>query len=257
MQVFISHSQKDETLLKMLQGWLNKEEITYWDSAKMLAGTSLSDQLIHGIKESDVCIFIATQNSINSSEWCKAELGAFWSASKKVIIFVGDDKVNKDHIPPQFQYNLWTTDYTKVIESVKHYIKAGSKKNYGIKIDSHKNQDKVEFPIELSGIYNIEPVSENIIAIVLNPLKNEYWPKNDIVFFSDHTWSTQIEIGGGYNEERIIRIAAIGACAKIIANFHKEASKNSDIPLIIKPNYINHDIHILDEIKVTVIERKR
>lgn len=84
----------------------------------MPVGEPLADGLRLAIEKCDVCIFIATTRSVKS-QWCLAELGAFWGAGKKVIIYLADTKVDKSKLPPQFQGNLRTEDAKQLIEALK------------------------------------------------------------------------------------------------------------------------------------------
>jgi len=65
-----------------------------------------------------VCVFLATARSLQSG-WCLAELGAFWGAGKKVIIYRADPTIDQSKLPPQFRENLWTTDASDLVEGIK------------------------------------------------------------------------------------------------------------------------------------------
>ncbi len=84
----------------------------------MSAGQKLARQLREAIDQCDVCIFLATPRSIRSG-WCLAELGAFWGAGKKVVIYVADPTVEETDLPPQFNGDLWTNNANKVIAAVE------------------------------------------------------------------------------------------------------------------------------------------
>ncbi len=48
-----------------------------------------------------------------------AELGAFWGAGKKVVIFLADQEIGEPDLPSQFKENLWTRDARRVLETIK------------------------------------------------------------------------------------------------------------------------------------------
>lgn len=127
MPAFISYSQKDEAAYTSLCLALEGQRIEYWDPKSMMVGTSLRDQLREGIRRCDVCIFLATRNSV-ASKWCSAEIGAFWGASINVIIFIADSDLTEDQVPPQFQGDLWTRDIRQVVRVAKTEIDAASEK---------------------------------------------------------------------------------------------------------------------------------
>lgn len=115
--VFISHSHKDEASYSSLCLALDSSGVSRWDVSKLTLGKSLSDGLREAINECDICVFLATKRSIKSS-WCLAELGAFWGAKKKVIIYQAEPDIEKSEIPPQFQGDLWTSDARKLLNAM-------------------------------------------------------------------------------------------------------------------------------------------
>jgi hypothetical protein len=121
--IFISHSFEDKSLFEGFQKELKASGITIWDPQSMELGMSLATQLRVAIEQCDLCVFIATKDSLNS-QWCLAELGAFWGANKKVIIYLADRTVSETQIPKQFQGNYWTDDPFKVRDSVRSAYEA-------------------------------------------------------------------------------------------------------------------------------------
>jgi hypothetical protein len=127
MSAFISYSQKDGASFGALCYALKGEGVPYWDPKTMEAGGSLRDQLRNAISRCDVCIFLATHNSIES-KWCLAEIGAFWGAGKRVVVFMVDSEIGGEKIPPQFQGDLWTPDVGEVIRAAKATINEADKR---------------------------------------------------------------------------------------------------------------------------------
>ena len=121
MAAFISHSQKDSGMFSALRASLTGQGIKVWDPASMGAGASLSEQLREAISSCDVCVFMATQSSVQSA-WCMAELGAFWGAGKRVIVFIADPAINETQLPPQLKGNLWTNNFDQVVRDVQKII---------------------------------------------------------------------------------------------------------------------------------------
>jgi len=102
MPVFISYSQKDVAAYSSLCAALKGNRIEYWNPKEMKPGASLREQLREGIQKCDICIFVATRNSLESA-WCSAELGAFWGIGRNVIVFLADSDLAEDQIPAQFK----------------------------------------------------------------------------------------------------------------------------------------------------------
>jgi hypothetical protein len=122
MPAFISHSHKDEAFYSTLCLALDGAGIPRWDVASLAPGSSLADQLRTAIGQCEVCIFLATRRSIES-QWCLAELGAFWGAGKRVIVYLGDPEKTEKDMPPQFQGNLWASSARQLLDTVRALCK--------------------------------------------------------------------------------------------------------------------------------------
>ena len=118
MTVFISYSEKDVALYALLGMALDGEHIDRWDVTKMSPGASLADQLRCAINACATCVFIATRSSVES-RWCLAELGAFWGAGKRVILFMVDPDLDKSALPHQFRENLHATSVAQLIKAIR------------------------------------------------------------------------------------------------------------------------------------------
>ncbi|MEI6332745.1 MAG: TIR domain-containing protein [Pseudanabaena sp. ELA645] len=139
-RVFISYSQKDKAAYSNLCIALDYSDVSRFDVERLVIGNPLSDGLCIAIDECDLCIFIATKNSLES-KWCLAELGAFWGASKRVLIFQADPDIKESDHPPQFRGNLWTDDAKKLIEAVKkedNHLVQKTKDGYSTNLGSMK-----------------------------------------------------------------------------------------------------------------------
>ncbi|MCP3964404.1 MAG: toll/interleukin-1 receptor domain-containing protein [bacterium] len=121
MSVFISHDQDDKNKFDDVTDALDHAEIEWFDPYQMLGGRSLAEMLREKIRESDVCIFIGTHSSVDS-RWCNAELGAFWSVGKTVVMYVADSSVDPRKLPEQFQGHLWKDSIRGVVKTVQAAI---------------------------------------------------------------------------------------------------------------------------------------
>src|SRR5262245_20309869 len=106
MPVFISHSFENKAEFDNIADALEAEGIQYWKPESLKAGASLSEQLRTAIMESEVCIFVATRHSVESN-WCGAEIGAFWGAGKPVVVWVAEASLQENQMPKQFQGQLF------------------------------------------------------------------------------------------------------------------------------------------------------
>ncbi|HJU53894.1 MAG TPA: toll/interleukin-1 receptor domain-containing protein [Pyrinomonadaceae bacterium] len=121
MAAYISHSEIDDAMVTALRGGLKAQNIDTWDPTSMGTGLSRSAQVREAIGNCDVCIFMVTQSSLKDP-WCMAEVGAFWGAGKRVIVFMLDPKADESLIPPQLKGDLPTTKFEKVVEDVRKII---------------------------------------------------------------------------------------------------------------------------------------
>ena len=121
MPVFISHDFDDKPDFDNIADALEREGIEYWKPTSLKAGASLGQQLRTAIKEAEACVFVATRNSVESS-WCGAELGAFWGASKPVVIWVAESTLDPEKLPKQFQHELFLRRISRVVDSVKKHL---------------------------------------------------------------------------------------------------------------------------------------
>jgi hypothetical protein len=121
-KVFISHSHQDTALYSRLCKLLDDEKIVRFDVREMVAGDSLAGQLRAAIEECHTCVFLATEHSLKS-EWCRAELGAFWGAGKNVVIYSETNQIQENQLPPQFTGNLFTNDLGQLINGIRRGIR--------------------------------------------------------------------------------------------------------------------------------------
>ena len=121
---FISHKSDDAGVYSAVCLALAGAGITCWDPARMSPGESLAEQLRDAIRECGVCVFIATRRSVESP-WCLAELGAFWGAGKKVLVYLGDSELPESVLPPQFKGDLRVNTAQKLIEAIKSVPNGG------------------------------------------------------------------------------------------------------------------------------------
>lgn len=117
--IFISYSQKDEAPFTSLCLALDAANLPYWKQ-KLKAGASLKDQLREAISKCDVCIFIATRSSV-TSQWCLNEIGAFWGAEKRIVLFSANPDIENE-LPPLFKGDYWTCDAREVISQVREEL---------------------------------------------------------------------------------------------------------------------------------------
>lgn len=119
MPVFISHSHEDNALYSTLCLALDGQDIEHYDVTELVPGVSLANQLRDAIHKCEICIFLATKRSIQS-QWCLAELGAFWGAGKQTIVYLSDPDLAEADIPRQFEGNFHARNAHELKNAVKN-----------------------------------------------------------------------------------------------------------------------------------------
>lgn len=121
MPVFLSHSFQDEAVYSTLRLALVGAGVELWDREAISVGESLSDQLKEAIRICDTCVLTSTRRSVEST-WCHAELGAFWGAGKKVILFMVDPDLAESVLAPQFKGIVRASSVHKLIEGLEKAV---------------------------------------------------------------------------------------------------------------------------------------
>lgn len=121
MAVFISHSFENKPEFENVTDALDLRAVPYWNPAEIRPGASLREQLRAAVEQCDLCVFIATRSSIDSS-WCGAELGAFWGAGKPIVVYVAEPSLSDDDLPQIVQGDVWERRIAKIADRAKEII---------------------------------------------------------------------------------------------------------------------------------------
>jgi hypothetical protein len=122
MPVFISYASEDITMLNnSLVEVLTAREIPYMSDESIENGEEIPNKLLQIIQKCEVCILLATTNSLRS-EWCKMEMAAFWATGKRVIILSLDNSIKKSDLPQYMQNNNYSSSISKVVDTAQKEI---------------------------------------------------------------------------------------------------------------------------------------
>ena len=117
---FVSYSFKDKAKFDEVEGALKRAGIVVWSSDEIAAGERLGDRLRQAIASCTACVFIATRNSL-TSDWCRAELFAFWGAAKPIVVYLENGDLSSNELPIQFRNDKWATTAQEVADSVTRH----------------------------------------------------------------------------------------------------------------------------------------
>jgi CheY-like chemotaxis protein len=118
MTAFISHSFENKPEFENVTDALQLKGIEFWNPAEIRPGASLREQLRAAVDRCKLCIFIATRRSIESS-WCGAELGAFWGASKPIIVYLAEASLKDDELPQIVQGDVWERRISRIADRAR------------------------------------------------------------------------------------------------------------------------------------------
>lgn len=121
MSAFISHSFENKPEFENVTDALVLCDVPFWNPAEIRPGGSLREQLRAAVERCDLCIFIATRKSIDSS-WCGAELGAFWGAGKPIVVYIAEPSLEDADLPQIVQGDVWERRIKKIAERAKEIV---------------------------------------------------------------------------------------------------------------------------------------
>jgi hypothetical protein len=112
MQVFISHSSKDEELVRSIADALKEAGMEVWDDREILPGENWAAKTAEALEESQAMVVLLTPDALNSKsmEWeVEYALGKMAYNKRVVPVLVGD--------PQEFQrHNIpWIFKHLKMI----------------------------------------------------------------------------------------------------------------------------------------------
>jgi CheY-like chemotaxis protein len=125
MKVFLSHDFENKPEFENVAEWLAQSEVPYWDPTEIRPGSSLREQLRTAVTHCDLCVFIATRKSVESS-WCGAELGAFWGAGKPILVYLAEASLKEDELPPIVRGDVWERRLSRISARAKEILSASA-----------------------------------------------------------------------------------------------------------------------------------
>jgi len=201
MTVYISHSFENKSEFLNITDALDERSVAYWNPGEVQPGSSLREQLRAAIERCDVCIFIATRKSIESS-WCGAELGAFWGTGRPIIVYVAESSIEDNELPPVVQGDVWEKRISRIADQAKAIVAQRG-------VGAPASKDRVHSVGELT-VEQLEKMIAGAISLAAATAKDNPVPGN----FA--------EIGS----------AARGAAGKVLAGFRaSEAASRERVEL--------------------------
>jgi hypothetical protein len=105
------------------------------------------------------CASLLRRRSI-TSPWCLAELGAFWGAGKRVLLFIAEPDLTDSVLPPQFKGDLKVRTAHELIKAIKAAIDGHDAENRKFmlrQIESSKDNCKDVFTAAVTKHYGARP----------------------------------------------------------------------------------------------------
>jgi len=167
LSAFISHSHEDQAAYSSLCPALDGARVPRWDVTQLFPGQPLAEQLRRAIEHCDVCIFLATRRSLQST-WCLAELGAFWGAGKRVIVYLADPEVKESELPPQLQGNLWTKDARQLVNAIKQVLNESAAQLTNVPIELRTRDQLPKLSEDAGQATEITLVGASLVSVVIS-----------------------------------------------------------------------------------------
>ena len=120
MTAFISHSFENKPEFENITDALDLRKVPYWNPSEIRPGGSLREQLRAAVEKCDLCIFVATRKSVESSS-C-GESGAFWGTGKPIIVYVAEPSLADDDLPQIVQGDVWERRIARIAERAQEII---------------------------------------------------------------------------------------------------------------------------------------
>lgn len=170
MTAFISHSFENKPEFENVADALELRGVAYWNPAEIKPGASLREQLRAAIERCEVCIFLATRKSIESS-WCGAELGAFWGTGKPVIVYLAEASLTEDELPQIVQGDVWERRIAKVADRAKEIVNQQSQA--GINRPAQRDSSVSQLTVE-----QLEKMIVGAVSLAAATAKDHSAPQN-------------------------------------------------------------------------------
>lgn len=170
MPAFISHSFENKPEFENVADALDLRSVPYWNPAQIVPGASLREQLRAAVERCELCIFVATRKSINSS-WCGAELGAFWGTGKPIVVYVAEPSLADDELPQIVQGDVWERRISKIADRAKELIAQGS-------VASGINASDKKFSVAQLTVEQLEKMILGAVSLAAATSKDKAAPTN-------------------------------------------------------------------------------
>ncbi|MBE0670817.1 MAG: SUMF1/EgtB/PvdO family nonheme iron enzyme [Anaerolineales bacterium] len=126
-QIFISYSRVDLATVERIVDALARDDLKPWIDWKSIPkGEKFENEIIKGIKESDVFLHLISPNSIHS-DWCRREIEYADMIGKRIIPIIIQD-TQQSYIHPKIKERNWifcregVDDFPKSIEGIQETI---------------------------------------------------------------------------------------------------------------------------------------
>jgi CheY-like chemotaxis protein len=170
MSAFISHSFENKPEFENIVDALEQKGVPYWNPSAIKPGASLREQLRAAVELCNVCIFIATRSSVESS-WCGAELGAFWGAGKPIIVYLAEASLAEADLPPIVQGDVWERRISKIAERAKEVI--GQATGQTASKATHRESSVAQLTVE-----QFQKLIVGAVALAAATFKEQATPQN-------------------------------------------------------------------------------
>lgn len=95
--VFISHKSQDKEQLTRIENFLEAKGITYWSDSKMSGGSKWMNEIEEGIQQSEIMLYLLSQNAIDDPDNIEAEINLTTQLRKDFVVVKLDNSIMADY----------------------------------------------------------------------------------------------------------------------------------------------------------------
>lgn len=95
--VFISHKSQDKEQLTRIENFLEAKGITYWSDSKMSGGSKWMNEIEEGIQQSEIMLYLLSQNAIDDPDNIEAEINLATQLRKDFVVVKLDNSIMADY----------------------------------------------------------------------------------------------------------------------------------------------------------------
>lgn len=175
--IFLSHSSEDNALLKELEEYLAKSNISYLSDSMISAGENYIEKIKELINSASGGVVLLSNNTMLSN-WVMYEIGLLEGLEKDILLFSNDPgSLAKKKLPPFLQKYPIIFEYEELVEKIVKYSIFGNifehetatlkKSDFKSALSSQVKSQQLTIPLKNQGAFDFSKIRFGYIVIRL------------------------------------------------------------------------------------------